>query len=73
MSTFLQDLEAVINQHSLGNDSDTPDFILAAYLADCLRAWNAAVQKRSQWYGLEVHRLRKRRQPRTPRPQLPIL
>ena len=48
---FLTDLEALINRYSRENPSGTPDFILAAFLADCLRAWDEAVAAREQWYG----------------------
>src|SRR5580692_5744669 len=39
-STFEKDLAHVINRHSRENGSNTPDFILAAYLADCLENFN---------------------------------
>ena len=50
-NTFRQDLEALINQHSVENGSDTPDFILADYLQDCLFAWDKATCSREKWYG----------------------
>lgn len=40
---FKQELETLINRFSLENGSDTPDFILAKYLWDCLNAFNQAV------------------------------
>ena len=49
-SQFEQEIAAVINRHSMENGSDTPDFILASYLADCLDAYNKAVQARTYWY-----------------------
>lgn len=48
---FRTELEHVINRHSRENGSNTPDFILAGYLADCLKAWDAATQAREKWYG----------------------
>jgi hypothetical protein len=33
------------------NGSDTPDFILARFLADCLEAFDSAVRTRDDWYG----------------------
>ena len=45
------ELEALLNRHSCEQHSDTPDFILAQYLLDCLAAWNAAVTAREEWYG----------------------
>ena len=44
-------LEELINQHSMENGSDTPDFILAAYLNECLLNFDAAVKRREEWYG----------------------
>lgn len=49
--TFRADLAAVINKHCRENGSDTPDFILADYLADCLRIWDQSVAAREKWYG----------------------
>jgi hypothetical protein len=48
---FRQELEGLINKCSLENGSDTPDFILAQYLVDCLRAYDTATQRRAEWYG----------------------
>jgi hypothetical protein len=48
---FAQELEALINRHSQENGSNTPDFILAAFLEACLSAWNQAVMRREEWYG----------------------
>ena len=50
MSKFEKELEALINKHSLENASDTPDFILAKYLCNCLRAFNLATNRRVNWY-----------------------
>jgi hypothetical protein len=33
------------------NVCDTPDFILAHYLDDCLRAYQTATLQREDWYG----------------------
>jgi hypothetical protein len=49
--TFRKELESLINRHSAENGSDTPDFILADYLQDCLFAWDKAVAAREKWYG----------------------
>ncbi len=51
---FEKELEALINRHSIENGSNTPDFILAEYLMDCLRSWNHLVMKRERWYGREA-------------------
>jgi hypothetical protein len=51
--SFQKELEHLINRHSQESGSDTPDFILANYLSDCLEAWNRATRRREQWYGRE--------------------
>ena len=54
--TFEQELEKLINKHSIENESDTPDFILAAFLTGVLQIWNAAVMRREDWYAdAEAH------------------
>lgn len=49
--SFKQALTTLINQYSKENDSDTPDFILAKYLTDTLKAFNKATNRREEWYG----------------------
>jgi len=53
MANFANDLRRLINQCCMENGSNTPDFILATYLLDCLDAYNKAVQDRDVWYGLD--------------------
>lgn len=48
---FRKGLEELINRNSMENGSDTPDHILASYLASCLFAFDLAVQGRETWYG----------------------
>ena len=48
---FEQELTSLINKYSMENGSNTPDFILANYLQDCLRIFNVTVQQRENWYG----------------------
>lgn len=43
-------IRKAINQCSAENGSDTPDFILAEFLMDCLQAFDYALQKRADWY-----------------------
>ena len=47
---FRKELENLINCESLEGESDTPDFILADYLVDCLAAFDKAVNQRAGWY-----------------------
>lgn len=49
-STFPQDLARIINHHYEQSASGTPDFILAGFIADSLRAFNSAINQRTIWY-----------------------
>ena len=49
--TFQDELRALINRHSLENYSNTPDYLLAAFLSDCLEAFDTTVNARERWYG----------------------
>ena len=53
MKDFREKLERLINNESMENGSNTPDFILAEYLTDCLQAFNCAVNKREEWKSNE--------------------
>ena len=52
--SFKQELSDLINRHSKESDSNTPDFILAGYMNDCLRAFVVATQQRETWYGRDA-------------------
>lgn len=47
---FRKELEVAINRYSRENGSNTPDFILAEYLANCLDAYDKALVAREMWY-----------------------
>lgn len=49
MTTFKTELQALINRHSVENASDTPDFILAGFIMDCLHGWETATRARDEW------------------------
>ena len=49
--SFRRDLTALLNQYSQENGSDTPDFVLAEYLQDCLTNFDKATIARDEWYG----------------------
>ena len=46
-------IEDAINKASAENVSNTPDFILAEYLVDCLAAFDKATNARIKWYDKE--------------------
>ena len=50
-SEFRKGLEHAINCHSMENGSNTPDFVLAQYLVDCLASFDKAAQHRDAYYG----------------------
>lgn len=49
MNDFRDELSNIINRYSRENGSNTPDFILAAYLDNCLAAFDLAVRTREEW------------------------
>jgi len=49
--SFKKELETLINKHSKENGSNTPDFILAEYLNDCLDNFNKIMKTRAKWYN----------------------
>ena len=51
MTKFAKEVGEIINKYSLESASDTPDFILAHYLAGCLAVFEAATNARERWYG----------------------
>ena len=44
-----RDLASVLNRYSVENESNTPDFVLARFLMDCLDAFTGAVHGRDVW------------------------
>jgi len=48
--TFKTELRDLINRHSLENNSNTPDFMLAAYLNRCLDNFNITLRDRDLWH-----------------------
>jgi hypothetical protein len=52
--SFREQLGRLLNTHSKEAVSNTPDFILAEYLTECLVAFDRATIKREKWYGVEL-------------------
>ena len=48
---FREELQMLLNSYSKENGSDTPDFILAEYMVNCLNAFDVAANQREDWYG----------------------
>ena len=55
MTDFQKELEGLINKYSKENESNTPDFILAKYLAHSLKAFHTAIKDRDEWYGMNLY------------------
>lgn len=47
-------LSDLINHESREQDSNTPDFILAKFMVDCLDAFELASNSREVWYKAEL-------------------
>lgn len=54
MLSLEEELRQVINRRSRENLSNTPDFILAEYLIDCLMAFESATRLREKYFGRPV-------------------
>lgn len=52
-STFESELISLINRFSKENGSDTPGFLLAEYLCNCLESYNITIKARDKWYGVD--------------------
>lgn len=48
---FRQELQHIINKYSQETESGTPDFILAEYMFNCLKAYEKATVNRDKWYS----------------------
>lgn len=53
-TVFRMELQSLLNSNCKENGSNTPDFILANFLCDCLRAFDLAANQREHWYGLKM-------------------
>lgn len=48
---FDKELKSLINRYSKESGSNTPDYILAEYMENCLKAFHHATRLRDNWYG----------------------
>ena len=53
-SDFQKDLEGLLNIHSIENRTDTPDFILAEYVVESLRALEHHHHAKKCWFSPEM-------------------
>ena len=47
---FVKELAAVINRYSMENRSNTPDYMLAEYMAGCLTVYENTISNRTEWF-----------------------
>ena len=52
ISDFEHELMVLINSRCMENESDTPDFLLARFIQECLDSFNAAVKARDKRHGI---------------------
>lgn len=50
-AAFVREIAAVINRYSRENVSDTPDFVLAEFLVNCLHSFEQGIASRRAFYG----------------------
>ncbi len=51
---FRDELKELINRHGLEKHSNTPNFILAEYLNNCLDVFDEATNAKEKWYGRKI-------------------
>ena len=55
---FEEELRRLINKCGIDNEIDTPDFILAQYLCDCLMAYRRVSDELLQWGNTTKYKLK---------------
>lgn len=53
-SNFLKELTELINRHSMEYGSNTPDYMLAEYLNNCLASFERVTANRDKWHSLRA-------------------
>jgi len=56
VDSLRREITSALNRASAENESDTPDFVLAEFLLDALKAFDRATQQRDSWYGYQYVR-----------------
>lgn len=51
MGNLRDDIQRLLNSYNAETGSNTPDFILAEYLVDCLAAFDKAAVAREKWHN----------------------
>lgn len=50
-NAFKNELESAINRYSVDNELNTPDFLLAEYLVQCLNNYKDIAVKNKAWHS----------------------
>ena len=53
MTDFKKELIHLLNKYSKESDSDTPDYMLAQYIINCLAALTQVTRVRDKWHGFK--------------------
>ena len=51
MENFKKELETLINKHSIENECDMPDFILAEMIVNFIKAVGTPIKNTLDWHG----------------------
>ena len=54
MMNLKEELQSVLNRHCAENESNTPVFILATFLLECLTTFDIAIKARDRWYNVHL-------------------
>lgn len=53
-TAFEKELSDLLNKHCKENGSNTPDYILAEYLNNCLKNFEETSKTREAWFGTRL-------------------
>lgn len=48
---LMSELGGVVNRNCIDNDLGTPDYVIAQYLYDCLKAYADAKEENQRWHS----------------------
>jgi len=51
--SFIEELEELINKHSVENICDMPDFLLAEMICNIISATGISIKKNLDWHGCD--------------------
>lgn len=54
MDDFMKELSVLLNRYGKDSDTNTPDYILAEYLENCIDSFERAIDLRDAWHTKDV-------------------